>query len=295
MTIRVTLQFADERQTWSETYYYQAASAPDDGALLYQAQLLANVRSRMLGRNAGLTRVRLSSVDNPRTVHNMDFVPPLTMGWPPDPAGGTYNAEFGDAALLVKSTCQNDREVRGYQAGHPCVIFGTKPGDNTGLTPQAGWLTEWGYWQNVITNGQWSLRFKINPQNTQIQDIGQSAQYPNMAGIQSASALTGVDTGSFVQITGCKRTNMQALDLNGTWQVHAVQPPPQPGQPAVTWLRDSMGIDKSNFWRLGVMSSIDHTFSPINYHSYERAGSRARGESIGLRRGRSKTRKLHGR
>jgi hypothetical protein len=294
MTIRFTLQMQDENQTFSETYWSNTGTDPSDPQAQSTADSLAKARALLLGTGASLFNCRIGATTTPRSVFNKRYNPPLSGNWLTPSPGGSWAAEFGNAALLVAHQSTGGKETRAYMAGMPAVIFGDQTGDTTGLNIPPAWTLNWGLWVAELSSGSFAFRYKYNPQSMPVQGLTTAAQYPSLCGVVLANALPVAGVGDRLQLQGFKRTNPSSKDLNGIWQVAGILQAAAPVNTVTYFLMDSQAVDTNNFWKLGTAATIGYNYATINNVQYLRAGSRKRGESIGLRRGRSKTKASHG-
>lgn len=299
MTIRVTFEMSSERSTWSESHYYLNASLPDfhstGGALTALGQAakdLGQARAGLLGINAQLDRARSSVPGGNRLVDYLDFGQ-ASGTWPTPGKQGKWTADQPNAAIVTNARTLIGRTFRTYLAGIPDAVIQTVSGVVGTLDPPPEFITPWLIYQGILTGGLWAAGIKSNPVSQPIVGLTQNAQFPSLIGVGMGLPLPGVDVGTRVQIRGMRRTNMAGKDLNGIWVVGGTIPAPPAGA-TVYFLRDSAGVDPTNFWRMGAMATLGVIYDPYVSINYDFGGTRKRGGSIGLPRGRLKSRRSRG-
>lgn len=304
MPLKVTLEMACEGQTWTESHYYlpQAVLPFNDPALTD----LTNARAALLGNNAFLTGVRVSLVPANRVVTDY-FVQTqgLAGTWPPDPTGLIYSASIPNAALLIKMngggmTPTPQKSL--YLAGPPAATIATGVSGILDINPIAAFLIALGKYMFQLTGSasqlfsttgpsqvRWGYRTRSS-QNTVVA-VGPpvtNAGFPGMVGIQVFSTLPGVVVGGQVWLSGWRRLNPRIPGLAGAWTVAGILPPTAPNQtPTTYFLANSGNVSPTNFKGIGSIAPLSFNYTPYGLgYLVEKAVTRKRGESVGLRRGR---------
>lgn len=283
--ILVTFEFSAGRQAWTESHYSIGTSNIDDTAI--KADLLALARAALLGKYATLDVVRLSERDPIGRTATYDLSGPATGTWPVTTVKGKWSTDVPNVALLLKLQGAS-RPKQLYLAGIPDVVVAVDPTDVLAYNPDPSFTPAVTFYLNAL-KAQWGYRHRNNGVPGQIGAIVTNVGFPGMVGV-TASFDIGSTLGNLVQVRGCRRLNLRSPSINGIWQVAGVIIATGPPPVYTTFLRASGGVDPSNFTKLGTVALQGFQIVPYGDGEVAKVVTRKRGGSIGLPRGRSRTR-----
>lgn len=293
---KVLLMFSADKYSWTEDYFFNDTQTVNAGAnVIAASDSLARQRAQLLGSGAALERVRISNTQPANSqVWDIEYNPVLTGQW----AGVSSSAAASRAArpyqvILVRMQTFVGDHRNLYLAGAPNGLFGTRPGDDTGLDfSQFGQFLPalQGYIQTLINqNFGYLTRTRNVFQATQ--GLVTLAQYAGMVGVVTLASIPGVVAGGSVLVKGWRRYSVKASkQFSGVYRVFAVVPPVSP---ATTWtymLANTPTISPTNFPVPGLIAPFSLTLLSWNSGTPVEATERKRGATALRPRGRSRTR-----
>ncbi len=317
MTLKFDMIMSCSDQTWSETHYYLQASDLPQTTGPFNA--LAALRQGVLGNYAFVVGYRISEVPANRVVQDEDWPPvsPITGYWPPSDLNGLYTATLPNVSILVRMTGQPNYSAPPknlYLACPPRAATTVVPPNNVDLGNLPAFTTNLGRYMGMLTGSNmpqagppdiaqnaWGYRARQRGNSVNVLQINTNAGFPNTVGIVTQNALPGIGFGPTanppgtsleVYLTGQRRVNTRIPGLSGAWTVSAILPPVAPAtSPYTYFLAGSGNVVPTNFPKPGVIAPLDYQYVPYSWFwTLDRAGTRKRGGSIGLRRGRSRIR-----
>jgi hypothetical protein len=295
-------------QSWSEAHYF----LPSDSlqAALAYSNVIAGARANCLGLGATVTAVRASAVPGNRETASFNN---QGQGWAPqavaDAAHNVWQATLPNVALLIRfySTSGGFYPPKSLNLASPPTIAvqaGANQNLDDNLVANGGaafllalkyyLLNLTGYFPPSVATQQsvWGYRARDESGFEPAQGVVASAGAPAMVGIQTTSPLIGVTAGGRVYVKGFRRLNDESPGLNGNWRVATFVPSNPPTVPYNTYyFLNSGGVSPTNFTTYGIIMPEEYVYVPYDpNYDIVKAVTRKRGGSIGLRRGRSRTR-----
>lgn len=308
MPVKVELIMQAFGQSWSEAHYCLLGNNLQTAAFFGAS--LASWRCLALGQGASVTAVRASEVPGNRqtqSVNNNGY------GWSPtpiaDPTGTIWQATIPNVSLLLRlyHSGTNAAPPKSlYLACPPSVAV--KGGANQNLDDNMVANGGAAFLQNLrnylrqltgysppsppVIQNTWGYRTRDDSAAEDGLAVVASAGAPAMVGIQTFSPIAGVETGSQVYVRGWRRVNDEEPGLNGSWSVGSFVAANPPSVPFPTYfLRNSGGVSPTNFFTYGEIMPNDYLYVPYDpAYDIVKTVTRKRGGSIGLRRGRLRTR-----
>jgi hypothetical protein len=310
MPVKVELIMKAFGQSWSEAHYFLPSSNLQDGAFFGSS--LAAWRANALGQGASVTAVRVSNVPGNRSTQSFNN---NGYGWSPvvlaDPTGSIWQATLPNVSLLIRlyhamglSNAVPPKNL--YLACPPAVAV--KGGANQNLDDNlvanggAIFLQNLRDYLRQLTGGNppstpviqntWGYRARDDINSQDAVDVVAQAGAPGLVGIQTVDAVATIFAGDEVYVRGFRRENDESPGLNGTWRVAVFIPAAPPTIPFNTYyLAKSGNVSPTNFTRFGQIMPNDFLYVAYDpQYDVVKAVTRKRGGSIGLRRGRLKTR-----
>lgn len=308
MPVKVELLMEAFGQSWSEAHYF----IPSDDLVVATGfgAALAAWRALCLGIGAGVTAVRASKVPGNRTTQSFNN---SGAGWQPtpiaDPTKTIWQATLPNVSLLLRlyhSGANAHPPKSLYLACPPTVAVqgGADLNQDVNIVANGGAA----FLQNLrnylrqltglsppsppVIQNTWGYRTRDDSGFQPAQGVVASAGAPAMVGIQTLTALIGIGAGMEVYVKGFRRENDEDPGLNGTWRVASVILSNPPTVPYNTYfLHNSGAVSPTNFVTYGIIMPNDYLYVPYDpNYDIVKAVTRKRGGSIGLRRGRLRTR-----
>lgn len=294
--IKVTFIFNNGRASPTESHYSSAGTT--FASVGPQAAQLATLRASLLGYGATLNQVRLSDSANPRDVILLDastfngkgpYNAPATV-----PGAAQVDVDQANASVLARVL--TSRVPKNYYLSNvPDDIIGTGMLDGTNLTPSFNpqWFS---YWQtyagiagnppaNALCSGRWGCLEK-QPSNQQVctaaVPIGAYAPFASVITAQPLAAIVG----GKILVKGFRSVNPRLRSLSGVYKVLAILT----GNQYV--LAGTTAAEVANVQNLpGSAYDLTYSVATYTYATLVKGTSRRRGGSVGLPRGRSRTRR----
>lgn len=300
--IKVLLQFTSQQYSWSEAYWWLTTSTP----LLNQAQApaiqLATLRVPLLGNGASLMRMRLSTQPANRQV--IDLLPPsfpTAPNWPQFTFSGTNIGELQYAAarpfeaLLLLCQAADGSTKNLYLAGIPAGLARQESADNLGIqwTDSPEFLNRLNAFIAYLSNSNWGWLTQRDEVFQAVNAIVTNAAFPGTVGVQLTSQVAFSDPlHPKLRIKGFRRLNTRLQNIDGVWTVSGVLPPTAPAtSPWTYFLLNSASVGVGNYANQGVAAPYQATFRIISSVQPVKTVSRKRGGSLGLPRGKLRTRR----
>jgi hypothetical protein len=310
VTLKIDLLMSLNGQTFSESHYLIGADQLPIPSYLITP--LAAARAQCLGAGGQITGIRCSTVPASRITQDFFFDELVyAPSWPPDLIGGTYDATIPNDAILLRlsaATFTSAPDKSLYLAAPPSVAIRTRGGNPRDLGSNANFNTALGRYMYLLTGNNvpntlnavsptpWAYR--VRDQTAEFQGLAPvtNAGFPGMIGVPTYSQLPNVgfaqgDTHE-IYITGYRRINPRIPGLSGAWTVGGITAPVPPATfPWTYYLMNSGNVSPSNFSSIGQVAPLKFLYPNYGpFWSVDKAVTRKRGESIGARRGRSRTR-----
>lgn len=295
--IKVTMFFAVDKYTWTETHMWLTTSAtPSLQSALGPANQLSALRVQLLGNLATMWKLRLASVPSNRQF--LDIYPPFistTPTWPADPTGLQYSASrpfesvqelMGDGAGATKNF---------YIAGVPTGEIHSSAADRLGLAWATGgdFASRLAAYNTFLVNGQWGWATRRDSVLQQVQaPIVTNAAFPNMVGVQVPAQIVPPPAPApfLLLLKNWRRINTKSPKLGGIWQVGGVLPPVAPSTLWTYFLFNSGLVSPTNFKAMGQAGLLFIDFRTYVTANPVQATKRGRGGSAGAPRGRVRSR-----
>lgn len=308
MPVKVELLMEAFGQSWSEAHYWLLNGNLQQA--LSQGTVLATYRALALGLGANVTAVRASAVPaNLSTTSNNNG----GFGWFPnviaDPTKTIWQATLPNVSLLLRlfsTTVLQAPPKALYLAAPPTIAVqgGANQNQDDNIVANGGatflqnlkaylfQLTGYSPPNSSQPQTLWGYRIRDLSASVNALGVVASAGAPAMIGIQTLSPLFQVVAGSEVYVKGFRRLNDEQPGLNKTWRVASVISANPPTVPLYTYfLLNSGAISPTNFQSFGIIAPLEFLYVPYDAnYDIVKAVTRKRGGSIGLRRGRSRTR-----
>lgn len=292
MTVKLTMQFTLGRASFTESHYSRAYSDPFGSGAANAAFRLAGLRVALNGFGTVLTRIRLSRTDVVRTVNNLNlngaytFTGQLADGLPAD------DSDIPNVSVVLNCNDGAGHSKNIYLAGLPeaCIELAGRSAQYFQFT--AGVSAAYtAYVTELVAN--WNFRVSA--------PVGLGAQVnlltptavpvPGIV-LSTSISIPGVVTPApfEVLLKGFRRLGTRSPGLSGLYDVVNVQI--VAGPPAVYnyTISGTGNVNADNFTRLGTISGQVFSYVPYMNIAISKGGTRKRGGSAGLPRGRSKTR-----
>lgn len=299
---RITTGYGQANMGWSETWWSPDASPAVVLGLMNKQMAL---RKAMLWTYDYFVGVRIAEEGSRR---KSQFFPAGNRDWP-DAGGqllipstgsrtGTALATRADqvrAALQLRLTYGTGYQTLRYLVGIPDSISATEPVTDD-LAGDPAWVAAYTAWRDAIRGDNWQLKVRAR---------GEAAPEENVASIQVQTAAPGLigigvavddaisaPPGSRVHVRG-QRKKPSVPDqrtMNGIWVVDSVNTTLVADQ-VIYFLRNSEGIDPTQFRYLGTIQRVLYTFNDITDVHVHRVGIHKRGRPFGSPRGRRLTRR----
>jgi hypothetical protein len=294
MSIRVTFIMRWGRQAWSETHY--DAGRSDLAGGISDAVIVAPKRAALLGFDAFLTAARVSDPNTPGLSELITFNPPLqgqkftiNVGFITsiisDSVGLANDAVLVDAGGLIGARFHRSRPMLGAPPAGLIQSAAGVPSVRVDECPQ--WLTAFNAYAAELTNGSWGFGATNEGAANDVADVIGGNGAP--IGIVTSNAFSPAPQ-TIVHVRGLRVHPQTRVRLAGIWRVGSVVAGPGAGQNTVL-------LANSSTWPAG---SLYHTPGTIQTASFAVAiytrflvgigMTRKRGGTIGLPRGRSRTR-----
>jgi hypothetical protein len=285
---KVQLDFRLQTQSWSESYW--SRNTTTFAGTVTAATRLANKRSALLGHGASISAVRISTDDTLRFIQYLDTQTFTGEGSFPGVVGDpAWSSDQANACIVVRCNGGSAGKFI-YLAGYPDCMSVISNDNETGLEVVTQWVTPWAQFRAELV-AAWSFRRKANTGTLPVVAFVSNTNFPGLVGLVTAAPI-GAVVGSRVQARGFRRTNPNAKDVNGEWQIAGIIPPVAPATQYEYFLANSSAIDPTVFSTKGVLEVLAFAYSSIAEPiTMERIGTRKRGESLGARRGRSPIRR----
>jgi hypothetical protein len=292
MPVKVTMQFTLGRASFTESHYSRTFSDAFSLGATTAALRLAGLRVAMNGNGTVLTRLRLSRTDIPRTVNNINLTGayvatnPFPDGLPAD------DSDIPNVSVICSANDGAGHSKNLYLAGLPeaSIELAGRTAQYFQFTGQlAAAFTA--YQTELVAN--WNFRV-----STPLAGAAQVNQLNNVIvpvpGVQLETSIPipgVVNPAPFeVLLKGFRRVGTRSPGLSGIYDCVAVTVIPGPPAQYLYTLANTGNVNLNNFLRLGTIAGQAFTYVPYQYIAISKGGTRKRGGSAGLPRGRSKTR-----
>lgn len=292
MPMKATMQFTLGRASFTESHYSRVYTDPTSAGAQAAAVRLATLRINLLGAGCALTRLRLSRTDIPRFVVNVDLTGVKLSNLSAVPQDTPTDADIPNVSAIARADDQNGHAKNLYLAGIPegaVQISSAAPlyFEWTGILANA--------WKAYIFELQTSWNFRVgNPiaPRTQVQLVVNTITPIPAVNLTIITPLTGqpAQPPFSVYLNGFRRNNTRLPNLSGVYEVVAVSPPITSAGPYSLTLAETGDVQGTNFTRLGTAAVQAYSYVPYVNLSITKSGTRKRGGSAGLPRGRSRTR-----
>lgn len=293
MAVKLTLFMVLDKYSWTEDHFDLSASSGNLAGEAPRAQQLATLRASLLGYDASLERVRISSVPANQQVFDVLFPGNIQANW----VGGQvatpgYSASRGYQALLMRLQNAGGNHRNYYMAGAPYGIFRSRPGDDSGLdfSQVPEFLLRITGYAAFLTGGGWGWLSRANLPLTQASGpLQSSAAAPGMVGIPVSAQLAGVSVGTQVLVRGWRRTNIRTCPpLSGLYKIGFIAAPVAPSTTWTYFLFNTSFITPSNFFTLGQIGPFTFTSAAYTVATPVVATQRKRGATALRPKGRAR-------
>lgn len=295
MAVKVTLLLKWGRQAWSESHYWLGGNVPDKAE--GPANVLAFRRSKLLAQDAYVYAARISDLVNPGHADLVTYDPPYQ--------GQAFNINFGfvssvpvpgaglanEAALIdaggdfADSFYHSRPALAAIPYGLVQSVNGV-PFVNVAACP--AWLSAFNSYSSLLLDTTWGFNIKTEGTKYSVLSIGGGN------GIQvslTTSVLFSPQPQDLIHVRGFRSHPTTRQRLAGLWRVdHVSVHAPIDGK-ADVFLYGSDTLPAASAFKLpGTVQSTGGLVIPYTRYNVDTGSTRKRGGSIGLPRGRSRTR-----
>lgn len=290
MPMKCTMQFTIGRASFTESHYSRTYSDPNAAGAVTAALRLAGFRVALLGAGCVLSRLRLSRTDIPRTINNVSLLGVQTSTDATVTGKITQDADIPNCSVIANANDGAGHSKNLYLAGLPEASI-VLDGMSAPMFSFSGILA--GTWGSYVAELQaaWNFRVKLPVvPAVQVNNIiaGPVTPIPGVI-LTTSIPLTAqpVHTPFEVNLSGFRRSSTRTPGLSGLYSCEAYSQALGPPQINSYTLAGTGNVNPIGFLRLGSMSLNGYTYVPYVNISISKGGTRKRGGSAGLPRGRS--------
>lgn len=282
MPFKMTFFFQAFRYSWSEAYYGTGSPASGGGQSAAQSDLI-NARGAVLGNNATLTGVRVSSFPANRVAQDLDVSSNTTTGnWTQNTPLFENPTNIPNVAVIFKCATPVGFKLI-YVSGVPEGVVQADAVYPVNANPSTvvGWQAAANRLSTVLSSGQWGCRSWKG--TTPVQATGapvSGPQVPPLVGIPVATLQPWV-VGQKVLLSGWRRVNPRSPGLSGLFTLFAVPPASQVAPPFIYYLYGTQNVVPTNFKTTGQIGLVNYVIEPFANAVIVKATTRKRGVRTG--------------
>lgn len=290
MPMKCTMQFNLARASFTESHYSRTFSDPNAAGAVTAALRLAAKRIALLGAGCYLSRLRLSRTDIPRTINNVSLLGVVVATDAFETGDITEDADIPNVSVIASANDGAGHSKNLYLAGLPdnCIELA---GGSAQYFRFVGTLSSaWTAYVTELTTS-WNFRVKLPLlPAVKVVDVisGPATPIPGVI-LQTNIPLTGqpISTPFEVNLSGFRRSSTRTPGLSGLYSVEQYALVVGPPQVNSYVLAGTGNVNVLGFLKFGLMAVNGYTYVPYLNMSISKGGTRKRGGSAGLPRGRS--------
>jgi hypothetical protein len=297
--IKVTMMFSSEKYSWTEAHYYITTSQTAPAAAVGPAQQLAQMRAPLLGLNASLDRIRLSSYPANRIALDLeDFFLATKGNWPADPGQNTYSAALANVALVLRISSLEGFSTQVYLAGIPMSVVRetTINQDGWQFSSSGDFGTRLQAFAGYLTGGLWGWLTQQRTPYVQVQGLVTNAAFPGMVGVVTAGPLgtllnpQNIPVNTQVRMRNWRRLCVRQPRLSGVWFLGGILTPVAPSTLWTYFLFNSGQVPLTNYKSYGQIGLLTPGFATYQAATASIGTTRKRGATSNRPRGRARSR-----